>query len=232
MQASEVDSHIKQQIQALKGTSRDDIWKRFQEGFKGYTIDTFKLAHRVTLRDLRNLLINHGVPVDTPRRDLSCADTLQACLEKKLPEEPTLLQKPQTANRAPLNSANQASPQPQYVQPRPQPPNPLGTLEDWMRMGLPVPPSLRPPNTDAYGRPLQQSQYVQPQASQRSVQYDDDDNWSWPSNKQEQQETSESHEQPDFSYEVNDDDEDDGQSEGEDWDDDGYSDDYGDNDYE
>jgi hypothetical protein len=119
-----------------------------------------------------------------------------------------------------------------------------------MRIGLPIPPSLRPPNTDAYGRPLQQPQYsiqppfvqpqvqpqsqyqapyVQPQAFQRSVQYDDDDNWSWPSNKQEQQETSESHEQPDFSYEV---DNEDGQSEGEDWDDDGYSDSYSDDEYE
>ena len=37
---------------------------------------------------------------------------------------------------------------------------------------------------------------------------------------------------PDFSYEVNDDDEDNGQLEGEDWDDDGYSDNYSDNDYE
>jgi hypothetical protein len=94
MQASEVDNHIKRQTQALKGTSRDNIWKRFQEGFKGYTVDTFKLAHRVTLRDLHNLLVSYGVPVDTPRRGLSCADALQACLEKKLPKEPTLPPKP------------------------------------------------------------------------------------------------------------------------------------------
>jgi hypothetical protein len=285
MQDSEVNDYIKRQIQALKGALQDNIWKRFQEGFKGYTVDTFKLAHRITLRDLRNLLVSYGVPVDTPRRGLSYADALQACLEKKLLEEPTLPPEPQPTNRALLNSANQASLQPQYVQlrpqpvqprpqptnrapinstnqaslqsqyvqPRPQPPNPLGTLEDWMRIGLPVPPSLRPPNTDVYGRPLQQPQYsiqppfvqpqvqpqsqyqapyIQPQASQRSVQYDDDDNWSWPSNKQEQQETSKSYEQPNFSYEVNNDDEDDGQSEGEDWDDDDYNDDYSDDDYE
>jgi hypothetical protein len=60
MQASEVDEYIKRQIQALKQASqtRDNIWRRFQEGFKGYTADTFKLAHRVTLRDLRNLLVS------------------------------------------------------------------------------------------------------------------------------------------------------------------------------
>jgi hypothetical protein len=96
MQASEVDEYIKGQIQALKQAlqARDNIRKRFQEGFKGYTVDTFKLAHRVTLRDLHNLLVSYGVPVDTPRRGLSCADALQACLEKKLPEDPTLPPEP------------------------------------------------------------------------------------------------------------------------------------------
>jgi hypothetical protein len=220
MQASEVDNHIKRQTQALKGTSRDNTWKRFQEGFKGYTVDTFKLAHRVTLRDLHNLLVSYGVPVDTPRRGLSCADALQACLEKKLPEETTLPPKPQPTNRAPLNSANitknlQPQASIQYSQPQ---------------------YSIQPPFVQPQVQPQSQYQapYVQPQASQRSVQYDNDDNWSWPSNKQEQQETSESHEQSDFSYEVNDndDDEDDGQSEGEDWDDDDYSDDYGDDGYD
>ena len=98
MQASKADNYIKRQIQALKGALQDNIWKRFQEGFKGYTTDTFKLAHRVTLRDLRNFLVNYGVPADTPRRDLSCADALQACLKKKLPEEPTLPLKPQPTN--------------------------------------------------------------------------------------------------------------------------------------
>ena len=113
MQASEVDNYVKQQTQVLKGASKDNIWKRFQEGFKGYTTNTFKLAHRVTLQDLRNLLISYRVPVDTPKRGLSCADALQACLEKKLPEEPlpkpqaqpTLLPKPQFTNRAPPNLA-------------------------------------------------------------------------------------------------------------------------------
>ncbi|KAH8585468.1 hypothetical protein B0O99DRAFT_603280 [Bisporella sp. PMI_857] len=208
MQASEVDNHIKRQIQALKGTSRDNIRKRFQEGFKGYTVDTFKLAHRITLRDLHNLLVSYGVPVDTPRRNLSCADALQACLEKKLPEEPTLPPKPQPTNRALLDSANQAVPQlQQYSQPQSQ-------------YQASSQPQVQPQSQ-------YQAPYVQSQASQRSV-HDDDDNWSWPSNKQE---TSESHEQPDFSYEVNDD-EDDSQSEGEDWDDDDYSNDYGDSDYE
>ena len=213
MQASEVDNHIKRQIQALKGASQDNIWKRFQEGFKGYTIDTFKLAHRITLRDLRDLLVSYGIPVDTPRRGLSCADALQACLEKKLPEELTLLPKLKLTNQALPNSANQAFPQlQQYSQPQPQ-----------YRVSSQPQYSIQPP----FVQPQ-----VQPQVSQRSVQYDDDDNWSWPSNKQEQQETSESYEQPDFSYEVNDDDDDDGQSEGEDWDNDDYNDDYSDNDYE
>jgi hypothetical protein len=92
MQASEVDDYVKRQTQVLKGASqaRDNIWKRYQEGFKGYTADTFKLAHRVTLQDLRNLLVSYGVPVNTLRRGLLCADALQACLEKKLPKEPTL----------------------------------------------------------------------------------------------------------------------------------------------
>jgi hypothetical protein len=44
----------------------------------------FKLAHRVTLRDLRNLLISYKVPVDTPKRGLSCANALQACLKTGL----------------------------------------------------------------------------------------------------------------------------------------------------
>jgi len=99
MQASEVDNYVKWQTQALKGALQDNIWKRYQEGFKGYTADTFKLAHRITLRDLRNLLVSYGVPVDTLRRGLSCANALQACLEKKLPEEPTLPPKPQQARR-------------------------------------------------------------------------------------------------------------------------------------
>jgi hypothetical protein len=43
MQASEVDDYVKWQTQALKGASQDNIWKRYQEGFKGYTADTFKL---------------------------------------------------------------------------------------------------------------------------------------------------------------------------------------------
>ena len=100
MQASEVNEYVKRQIQTLKQAlqAQDNIWRRFQEGFKGYTVDTFKLAHRITLRDLRNLLVSYGVPVDTPRRGLSCADTLQACLEKKLLEEPTLPPKPQPTN--------------------------------------------------------------------------------------------------------------------------------------
>jgi len=59
MQASEVDNHIKWQIQALKGASRDNIWKRFQEGFKGYTVDTF----------------NYGIPVDT-QGEVSLAQAL------------------------------------------------------------------------------------------------------------------------------------------------------------
>jgi len=95
-----------------------------------------------------------------------------------------------------------------------------------------------------------QSQYqlqCQPQGLQRSVQYDsdDDDSLSWPSDKQEQQETSKSYDQLDFGYEVNEDYEDDSQLEGEDDDDDsqlesededddgysdGYSDDYSDDD--
>ena len=186
----------------------------------------FKLAHRIILRDLRNLLVSHGIPIDTPRRGLSCADALQACLEKKLPEELTLLPKLKLTNQALPNSANQAFPQlQQYSQPQPQ-----------YRVSSQPQYSIQPP----FVQPQ-----VQPQVSQRSVQYDDDDNWSWPSNKQEQQETSESYEQPDFSYEVNDDNDDDdddddsdddsdddGQSEGEDWDDDDYNNDYSDNDYE
>jgi len=45
MQASKADNYIKRQIQALKGALQDNIWKRFQEGFKGYTVNTFKLAY-------------------------------------------------------------------------------------------------------------------------------------------------------------------------------------------
>lgn len=231
MQASEVNEYVKRQIQTLKQTprARDNIWKIFQEGFKGYTVDTFKLAHRITLRDLRDVLVSYRVPVDTPRRGLSCADALQACLEKKLPEEPTLPPKPQPTNRALLNSANQAflqlqsqyqaSLQPQYSQPQLQ-----------YRVSPQPQLSIQPPFVQPQSQ--YQAPYIQPQAFQRSVQYDDDDNWSWPSNNQEQQETPESHEQPGSSYGVNDDDEDNGQSEGEDWDDDDYSDDYSDDGYE
>ena len=180
MQSSEVNDYIKRQIQVLKGASRDNAWKRFQEGFKGYTVNTFKLAHRITLRDLHNLLASYGVPVDTPRRGLSCADALQAFLEKKLPEElilppepqPTNRAPPNPANRAPPNSANQASLQPQY------------SIE---------PPSVQPQSRyqSLFVQPKvqSQSQYqaLQPQAStQRSVQYNNDNNWSWPLNKQEQ----------------------------------------------
>jgi hypothetical protein len=96
MQAFEVDEYVKRQIQALKQAprARDNIRKRFQEGFKGYTIDTFKLAHRIILRDLRDILVSYRIPVDILRRGFSCADVLQACLEKKLLEEPTLPPKP------------------------------------------------------------------------------------------------------------------------------------------
>ena len=91
----------------LKSALRDDILRRFQEGFKGYTVDMFKLAHRVTLRDLRNLLVSYGVPVDTPRRGLSCADALQACLEK-LPQPQASIQ---------YSQQPQQSSQPSYTQP-------------------------------------------------------------------------------------------------------------------
>jgi hypothetical protein len=225
MQASEVNDYVKRQIQTLKQTPRaqDNIWKRFQEGFKGYTVDTFKLAHRITLRDLRDVLVSYGVPVDTPRRGLSCADALQACLQKELPKEQ------QSNQRLTANIAKNLQPQAltQYLQPQPQyrvSPQPQYSIQP----PFVQPPFVQPPFIQPQSQ--YQASYIQPQASQRSVQYDDDDNWSWPSNKQEQQETSESHEQPDFSYEVNDDDEDDSQSEGEDWDDDGYSDDYSDDD--
>jgi hypothetical protein len=223
MQASEVDEYVKRQIQALKQASRarDNIWKRFREGFKGYTLDTFKLAHRITLRDLRDVLVSYRVPVDTPRRGLSCADALQACLQKELPKKQQSNQRSTaniTKNLQPQASTQYSQPQPQYrVSPQPQ--------------YLIQPPFVQPQVQPQVQLQSQyQASYVQPQASQRSVQYDDDNNWSWPSNKQEQQEASESHEQPDFSYEVNDDDKDDSQSEGEDWDDDGYSDDYSDDD--
>jgi hypothetical protein len=54
--------------------------------------------------------------------------------------------------------------------------------------------------------------------------YNDDDNWSWPSNKQEQQEQQETFIGYDFSYEASDNYDNDSY-------DNGYSDDYGDNDY-
>ena len=78
MQASEVDEYIKGQIQALKQPSQtqDNVWKKFQKGFKEYTVDTFKLAHRITLQDLCNVLVSYEVPVDTLRRGFSCADAL------------------------------------------------------------------------------------------------------------------------------------------------------------
>jgi hypothetical protein len=78
MQASEIDEYIKRQIQALKQAlrARDNIWKRFQEGFKGYTIDIFKLVYRIILRDLRDILVSYRIPVDILRKGLSCVDVL------------------------------------------------------------------------------------------------------------------------------------------------------------
>jgi len=76
MQASEVNEYVKRQIQTLKQTprARDNIWKRFQEGFKGYTVDTFKLAHRITLRDLRDVLATEYL--STHQEEVSLAQTL------------------------------------------------------------------------------------------------------------------------------------------------------------
>jgi hypothetical protein len=240
--------------------SKQRLWTYFHEDFKGFTVEIWKKADKTIIRELREVLILHGVWVQ-PVQGTSYVKVLQNCLQeqvphawddeleqeclqllKKAPKGPEL-QFQQYTSRAPLPLPEPLQRQPNYgkiqttqipqiqqyrpfVQPQPQ----------YSIQPLFVQPQVLPqfqyqaPFVQPQVQP--QSQYqalAQRQAPQRSVQYDDDDNWSWPSNKQEQQETSKSHEQPDFSYEVNDDD---SQSEGEDWDDDGYSDDYSDNDYE
>ncbi len=71
------------------------FWEVFREDFgSGYndrdrfSIETWKLAYRIALRNLREHLVSHGVWVRTPRRGVSCAEALQECLEwDKFPTE-------------------------------------------------------------------------------------------------------------------------------------------------
>ncbi|KAE8440283.1 hypothetical protein EG329_010770 [Mollisiaceae sp. DMI_Dod_QoI] len=110
------DSYAKSQIQAFQDAlqlKREDrawknhIWREFQKKFKGHT---FQLAHRTTLRDLRDVLVKHGVPIDTPRRGLSTAQALQIALEKELPKEQEPNQAPPPQKQAPVQLQYQGPP--------------------------------------------------------------------------------------------------------------------------
>jgi hypothetical protein len=74
------------------------LWELFCEdfgqygGIKRFSCDTWKLAHRTALRNLREHLISQGVWVRATGRDVSCAEALQECLEwDELPTESNLL---------------------------------------------------------------------------------------------------------------------------------------------
>ena len=58
------DEYIKFKLIEYKYFERikdDDLWEQFKDDFTGFTKETLEACHRALIRDLRDLLRNHGV---------------------------------------------------------------------------------------------------------------------------------------------------------------------------